>query len=85
MVPDLSYGSHFFQDLVESGIAYGALFPDMPHCQYHPDRLHPDNADSKTEPNNPVAAAVHVHSLTTGHLQLTGDVLNQQLVCYFTG
>ncbi|MCK0106529.1 PEP/pyruvate-binding domain-containing protein [Marinobacter sp. S0848L] len=85
MVPDLSYGSHFFQDLVESGIAYGALFPDMPHCQYHPDRLHPDNADSKAEPNNPVAAAVHVHSLTAGHLQLTGDVLSQQLVCYFTG
>ncbi|RMJ02723.1 phosphoenolpyruvate synthase [Marinobacter litoralis] len=85
MVPDLSYGSHFFQDLVESGIAYGALFPDMPHCQYHPDRLHPDNADSKAEPDNPVAAAVHVHSLTSGHLQLTGDVLSQQLVCYFTG
>ncbi|MBZ0335555.1 PEP/pyruvate-binding domain-containing protein [Marinobacter sp. AL4B] len=84
MVPDLSYGSHFFQDLVESGIAYGALFPDMPHCQYHPDRLRPAEADSAIEPDNPVTAAVHVHSLSSGHLQLTGDVLSQQLVCYFT-
>ncbi|MBJ6136169.1 PEP/pyruvate-binding domain-containing protein [Marinobacter litoralis] len=85
MVPDLSYGSHFFQDLVESGIAYGALFPDMPHCQYHPDRLQADAADSAIEPDNPVSAAVHVHSLASGHLQLTGDVLSQQLVSYFSG
>lgn len=25
-MPELSYGSHFFQDLVESGVFYGAIF-----------------------------------------------------------
>jgi pyruvate,water dikinase len=28
MVPEVSFGSHFFQDLVESDIAYLALYPD---------------------------------------------------------
>lgn len=26
LMPELSYGSHFFQDLVESGVFYGAIF-----------------------------------------------------------
>ncbi len=29
-VPDLSFGTHFFQDLVESGIKYLPLYPDDP-------------------------------------------------------
>ncbi|MBP7401095.1 MAG: pyruvate kinase [Clostridia bacterium] len=30
LMPELSYGSHFFQDLVESGIFYAAIFPQEP-------------------------------------------------------
>lgn len=29
LMPELSYGSHFFQDLVESGVFYVALFPEQ--------------------------------------------------------
>ena len=37
--PELSYGSHMFQDLVEANIFYGALFEDArTHC-YEPDVL----------------------------------------------
>lgn len=39
MVPDLSFGSHFFQDLVESGIAYVAIFPDQQDSTWNPDWL----------------------------------------------
>ena len=35
--PELSYGSHFFQDLVESGIFYAAIYPDTAGCEYHED------------------------------------------------
>ena len=82
MVPDLSYGSHFFQDLVETGIAYAALFPDIQHCRYHPERL--PGAPTPTSTESPVNRAVQVHDLQAQHLQLTGDVVRQQLVCYFT-
>ena len=32
--PELSYGSHFFQDLVESGIFYTALYQGEPGCEF---------------------------------------------------
>lgn len=79
MVPDLSYGSHFFQDLVETGTAYAALFPENDHCEYFSNRLpsEPDTAGDSPHP------AIRVHHLTQRPLQLTGDVVRQQLVCYF--
>lgn len=33
--PELSYGSHFFQDLVESGIFYAALYQGEDGCQFN--------------------------------------------------
>lgn len=35
LIPDLSYGSHFFLDLVESDILYVALFPDTGETVYN--------------------------------------------------
>ncbi len=32
--PELSYGSHFFQDLVESGIFYAAFYQGTPDCMF---------------------------------------------------
>ncbi|MGM0773727.1 MAG: PEP/pyruvate-binding domain-containing protein [Pseudomonadota bacterium] len=81
MVPDLSYGSHFFQDLVETGIAYAALFPESRHCQYYPQHL-PQEPARATQSSAPLAA-VRVHDLTHRPLQLRGDIVRQQLICYF--
>ena len=33
--PELSYGSHFFQDLVESGILYNAIFENEKTVVYN--------------------------------------------------
>ena len=35
--PELSYGSHFFQDLVESGIFYAALYQGESGCEFRED------------------------------------------------
>lgn len=44
-VPDLSFGTHFFQDLVESGIRYLPLYPDDPDIVFNSDFLtHGPNA-----------------------------------------
>ncbi|MBQ6364386.1 MAG: phosphoenolpyruvate synthase [Lachnospiraceae bacterium] len=37
--PELSYGSHIFQDLVEADILYTAVFEDERTQQYHPEYL----------------------------------------------
>ncbi|MCG3193479.1 MAG: hypothetical protein DIJKHBIC_02732 [Thermoanaerobaculia bacterium] len=61
-MPDLSFGTHFFQDLVEASIRYLPLFPDDEHVVFREDflkktpeefrRLAPDFSD--------VAHVVHV-------------------------
>lgn len=38
-MPELSYGSHMFQDLVEAEIIYGAIWNDKKTLQYHPELL----------------------------------------------
>lgn len=81
MVPDLSYGSHFFQDLVETEIAYVALFPNGRNCTYQPELLPGIQADSsEITPEN----SLQTFDLRDNSLQLTGDVVSQNLVCYFT-
>jgi hypothetical protein len=36
-MPELSYGSHMFQDLVEAEILYGAIYNNRKTLVYHPD------------------------------------------------
>jgi hypothetical protein len=36
-VPELSFGTHFFQDLVEAGIRYLPLYPDDPGIEFNED------------------------------------------------
>ena len=38
-MPELSYGSHMFQDLVEAEIAYGAVWGNEKTAAYHPELL----------------------------------------------
>ena len=38
-IPELSYGSHIFQDLVEAGILYSAVFEEGSTLHFHPEIL----------------------------------------------
>lgn len=80
MVPDLSYGSHFFQDLVEAQIAYVALFPEAAHCQYYPKHL-PDEGTGAHQ-HSAIERAIRIHQLADHPLRLTGDIDRQELICY---
>ena len=80
--PELSFGTHFFQDLVETGIFYVALNPEKPECLVNvpmlaalPNRLAdllPDDAG--------FADALRVVDLPPGY-QLLADIVSQQVVC----
>ena len=86
MVPDLSFGSHFFQNLVEARIAYVALFPGQAQTLYRPQwfqrapRLElPATGD--TEADDAVRAAVEWYDGAAVGLRLLADVAEQRLVC----
>ena len=61
-VPDVSFGTHFFQDLVEAGIRYLPLFPGEPDVVFNAQVLHDaPNALVELLPEYaPLASAVRV-------------------------
>jgi len=82
--PELSYGSHFFLDLVESGIFYAALSPGEPDAIWHPERvLDLPNALTDIVPDaEPFTGVVHV--ARTAGMELFADVGTQRIVCKST-
>jgi len=84
MMPELSYGSHFFQDLVESEIFYLALYPERRDCQFNRQRLL--NFHNVFEGLMPASSrfkkVVKVLQVEDAGLYVRSDVVSQQLVCY---
>lgn len=74
MMPDLSYGSHFFQDLVESGIAYVALFPDDRGSFWSPDWLSRHGELEHQE------GCLQLWALAEGSLRVRADITEQRLL-----
>ncbi|HEX8960239.1 MAG TPA: PEP/pyruvate-binding domain-containing protein, partial [Geobacteraceae bacterium] len=85
LMPELSFGTHFFQDLVESGIFYAALFPDNGECTLSTDLLAPlPNRLRELLPEYAHhEAVVRVFELSAPSLKLLADVVSQKVLCFF--
>jgi len=80
-MPELSYGSHFFQDLVESGIFYVAIFDGNKDVEYHPERLlREENVLATVSPQSAEFADV-IHVAATPGLQVYSNVVTQEIRC----
>ncbi len=85
LMPELSFGTHFFQDLVEQDIFYVAVFPrqegfafDKALLENMPNRL----ADLMPERAR-YADVVRVCDITERRLRMLADVVSQQALCFF--
>lgn len=79
--PELSYGSHFFQDLVESDIFYIAVFNGQKDVVFHPEHLLKyNNIYRKLVPEEGQLESVIGIFETTG-MELFSDILTQTLIC----
>jgi hypothetical protein len=85
LMPELSFGSHFFQDLVEADIFYLALFPDTFPCTLNSDWIYQSsNALEGLMPGSShFKPVVKVIELQKENLMLLADVVAQQLVCFW--
>ena len=85
LMPELSFGSHFFQDLVEADIFYLALFPDTFPCSLNNDWV--DQSGNVLEELMPASShfkpVVKVIELHKQNLMLLADVVAQKLVCFW--
>ena len=72
-VPDVSFGTHFFQDLVEADIAYLPLYPDKPDIVFNEDfLLGTPNALAEVLPKraelDDVLRVIHVPAVSGGRM-----------------
>lgn len=79
VVPELSYGSHFFQDLVETGIFYVALFDNKDNVVFNEDALRQrENIASKfSDSINTDVIKVY----DTKGLEIYSDIKEQIVMC----
>jgi len=81
LMPEVSYGSHFFQDLVETGIFYVAIFDGEKDVVFHPERvLNEKNLLSEIVPECADFSDV-IHIAGTGGMEIYSDIVSQSLLC----
>ena len=80
-LPELSYGSHFFQDLVESGNFYAAIFNGYKDVIYYPEYVlkRPNMLTSILPEAMKFSHVIHIAS--TEKMELFSDVVSQKLLC----
>lgn len=80
--PELSYGSHFFADLVESNIFYAALFDQRADVIFHPEvALAGANLLDELAPDAEPGLAEVVHVARFEDLLLCSDVIGRSALC----
>ncbi len=86
LMPELSFGTHFFQDLVEGDIFYLAIFPQKGDVFFNtacfsqmPNLLTHFSPGSSKYTN-----VVKVYETDHEQLQIMCDIVSQKVVCFFT-
>lgn len=80
-MPELSYGSHFFQDLVEAGIFYVAVIEGQNDVVFNPDRiLKNENLLETILPGSKIFSDVIYIAGTTG-MEFFSDIGMQMALC----
>ncbi|MBN2179953.1 MAG: GAF domain-containing protein [Deltaproteobacteria bacterium] len=84
LMPELSYGTHFFQDLVETGIFYIAIFPGEKGVTFNilwlekfPNQLEEYAPDFAKYRN-----VVKVFDSSDENLKILADVVKRKVICY---
>ncbi len=85
--PELSYGSHIFQDLVEADILYAAVFENEKTRHFHPEQLFsfPDLVTEYGEDGKKYAGIVHICDVSGAGCMLYPDMKEEHLLCRIGG
>lgn len=82
--PELSYGSHFFQDLVESGILYNAIFENNKTKVFNTSLL--DKYNNEIEKFDmsfdSLKDIIKVYDVAGQNIILCNDMKNEKIICY---
>ncbi len=84
LVPDLSFGTHFFQDLVEMDIFYLAVYPEKKNVIFNKSWLErqPNMLGDLVPDDKKYADVVRVCDVQSKDLRLLSDIVNQKMICF---
>jgi hypothetical protein len=82
LIPELSFGSHFFQDLVEGNIFFMALFPNSTKCTFSGNIFKgmENHFKDAVKDADEFENVVNVHRFDTQPLILYSDIRSQELM-----
>ncbi|PKN52414.1 MAG: phosphoenolpyruvate synthase [Deltaproteobacteria bacterium HGW-Deltaproteobacteria-13] len=85
LIPDLSFGTHFFQDLVEMNIFYMAIYPDKEKVIFNTSWMQamPNLLEKIVPEDKQYARVVRIHDVKKDKLRFLSDVVAQKMICYF--
>ncbi len=85
LMPELSFGTHFFQDLVEGDIFYVAVFPQQEGFVFNRDILEalPNQLASLAPEKIKYEDTVKVCDITEDRLRMMADVISQKAACFY--
>jgi len=79
--PELSYGSHIFQDLVEAQIMYTAIFTDNRTLCFNPELLSScADISSEFEAPETIKDIVHVYDTSNMNCEVFNDITDEHLM-----
>lgn len=83
--PEISFGTHFFQDLVETGIFYVALFPEDEDVFVNQAFFEgiPKTLKKLAPQYKKYESIVKVYDAPASGLRIAADILSQKVVCFF--
>lgn len=85
LMPELSFGTHFFHDLVESDIFYAALFPRKEGVTFNRDKLLelPNLLSDFLPDEKEYESVIKVCEPDSNALHIVCDIITQKVVCFF--
>jgi hypothetical protein len=83
LVPELSFGTHFFQDLVESDIFYVAIFPGRPNTIFNIAKLDalPNELTEVIPESSQYSNIVKFYRLDNKKLRIISDLKTPKVIC----
>ena len=84
LMPELSFGTHFFQDLVETKIFYVALFPEKKNILFNTGWLRQlKNLFTELMPeSSKYKDVISVYDVSDKGLRIMSDIVSQKVVCF---
>ena len=84
-MPELSFGTHFFQDLVENNIFFVAIFPwkDGVFLNTKSFDMQPNILDEILPEEKEFNDVIKVYDMKDKRLRIVGDIVKQKVMSYY--